>query len=499
MLKTKIFIISLIFSTFCLNTIAMQNKNKINEKSNEINIKNEDKIYDMIKNIEYLEKINFSNINIDEIKELRNELIKNKKIIEKWFSFNNFEKTVQELLNKVFNLILRAFESLILKMKDKNIEYEKIDEIEEYINFIGLCQKDLTEIEQKTTDEKDKNKIDMLIYEFFNINLDLIKKYALKQEKNIKRHINSSLLFILNNHAEYLKTFDRFKNEKNIYDQSNITEEILNIQSKIFEKYYGNEKIIERIEYLEKINFNNMNINNIEITITEIKDYIIQLERSLNYNNLKPKTSNLLNKFFNLMLKAFESLMLKIKDKNIEYEEIGEIEEDIDAIKDYQKDLTKIKQKTTDEKDKNKIDILMYEFFNINLNLIKKYANKSKTELFENDIKSSKSPRLLSCLHEYIDYLEKMKKEIKNENINLFDETKKEILNAEHQILKMHYLDYIEYYISNEKTTDIGENWNEFNLVLLTKIKNDCVDILKSCDISTIDNFIKKLSNQNKQ
>ncbi len=257
--------------------------------------------------------------------------------------------------------------------------------------------------------------------------------------------------------------------------------------------------MIKNIEYLEKINFSNINIDEIKKLRNELIINKKIIEKWFTFNNFEKTVQELLNKVFNLMLKAFESLILKIKDKNIEYEKIGKIEEYIDAIKDYQKDLTEIKQKTTDEKDKNKIDILMYEFFNINLNLIKKYANKSKTELFENDIKSSKSPRLLSCLHEYIDYLEKIKKEIKNENINLFDETKKEILNAEHQILKMHYLNYIEYYISNEKTTDIGENWNEFNLVLLTKIKNDCVDILKSCDISAIDNFIKKLSNQNKQ
>ena len=161
----------------------------------------------------FLEKIDIKNLDFENIEIIINKLGYYKKGIEK-NSINDVENKLN--LNKINNYILDLFEILTSKINPENIKNEY--EINNYMKKIKTYQKDLSKLEQETTDEKIKNRIKELIKKCYAINLNLveIQTYQSKKEQ-IKKILkkpcsNTNTILNLDGQIEYLNKFDSAKN-----------------------------------------------------------------------------------------------------------------------------------------------------------------------------------------------------------------------------------------------------------------------------------------------
>ena len=191
---------------------------------------------------------------------------------------------------------------------------------------------------------------------------------------------------------------------------------------------------------------------------------------------------------------------LDFKNKEIENENIQEIDNFMALTKKYQQDLINLKKETTNEEVKNKINDLIKTFVNINLDLINIYSSKAESEKIKTNISPSRSTFLLHCLCNNKNYLKNInrilnKEEIFNsEIIKKLDETKEKISNAQYKILKTYYINYLLNYIyyANKHIT---KSWVYHHLRFLKHLKDDCYHLFQETDIGHVNSILGKLMN----
>lgn len=252
-------------------------------------------------------------------------------------------------------------------------------------------------------------------------------------------------------------------------------------------------KIIKDIENLEKTNFKNICLDDIENIRNKLTDYKIKINNNLTDISDKEEFSFLMEKISNLYLKLFEESIVKLKTEKIESKQTNEISVYIDIIEIFIQDLIKLKQEYINELTQNKINELINKFYNINLYLIKIYATKTGEQNFKNMLTEStkKSQNLLFCLYKYKEYLEKIeKKEIDEQTKKQLNETIKVVSTAQYKMIKNYYINYI-MLIDFKKITKPTAT---FHLKLLNKIKNDSHNLLDEVDCPKINYAIKKFS-----
>ncbi len=511
MSKIKFFVITLMLLISCLSVNAMENTNKITEKSNEINYKVEDKnkIENIIKYVKKIEKKSVKNVNFDEV----DVVIRNLDIyideIKKYLGYGENENNYWLLINRISNLMLALLKESLVKInaKIKNVKNIKTDKIRTYITKTIIYQKYLTELKQKIVNEEIKNRINGLLNECCNITIFLIKTDMCVIEKENKK--NTYLIYYLYDYKDYLEKINNIENKEKIFGEqikeqsSKLNESILDIQNKMLEKYY--EKVNRKTEILERTinknkSFRNKSFENMRDTVFYLKEDISTLKTILKNtieNSSRDKFSFLLNRIFNLIFEIFEICIVKVKTEKCEDKEIDKIEEDIIYVKLSQKDLIELKKQTDNKEIEEKINKLINEFFDINLNLIKIYCFKAKTNS-QND----ECLTLLSLLYNWKSYIEEFSKVIEeiDENKDIkykekIDITKKEILNAQYEILKKHYMKYIlEYIEDNKNNTFMLREWVEFNLDYLNKLKKDCISLFKDEDFNNVNCLIDTLT-----
>ena len=239
----------------------------------------------------------------------------------------------------------------------------------------------------------------------------------------------------------------------------------------------NNKSEIDKIA--EEIDIKSLDFYDIENIRNKLTNYKISIKNSSTYNKNKEKISD-------LYLKLFEKLIFELKTKKIEDKNECEIDCYIKEIKICQRDLINLREETKDCEIKNKINRLIEEFYDINLNLIEIYSNKLK---FKTDIMAPTT--ILNYLYNHKSYLENInEKEINKHRI---DETKEKVLNAVYEIAKKYYAEYVIDNIMMHK--HINKPWIIYHLDLLNTIKEDCsIFVEKETDFGKLHYAIKELN-----
>ena len=306
---------------------------------------------------------------------------------------NDIDELINNSKNTILNLSIKLEEKLVKLARERIREIQiKLNELEkqdfEYImnNIINLkdYKKELTELKEEITAPEILNKIDELINHILDLLLKIIENYINKLEKEDIENIGT---YNINNHInnlqEYKKEITELKEEINYPEIKNKIEELLNQISnlliKLFEKY---------IPKLEKEDFENIDADEIKKHINILKDSKKGLTE-LKEENITKITLNKIDELIkyipSLILKLFEKYIYKIEN-NVEFMDAYSIQDNINNLNDFQKELTESKEEKNISENINKIDDFLNKIPILAIKLFEIYIPKLEKDLEEINI-----------------------------------------------------------------------------------------------------------------
>lgn len=289
--------------------IYNQEKQRINEKYNEINnnfiIKLNEIINEQIIIENYNENINkdLENINLLIEKNKKNQIINRYEIRDNIHNINKLKKNIQNQNNTINQEINKLYEDLNIEKENNNLTRIRYNYLKKIFDNDPNNYNDI------------KNNIDDLSYELINQNRKIIKlKKNIENMENNKKNISLNNFFCNNNKIN-IKCYSHKELKEQQKKNKNITEKI-QLKLKDIDNLYKNEenKYIELIQILmdelknceERKNIMESRLNN------NLQDIYIEYQN--NKNELYNNNINFKNKKNNIE-KEIEILNQKFKEE----------------------------------------------------------------------------------------------------------------------------------------------------------------------------------------
>ena len=331
--------------------------------------------------------------------------------------------------------------------KIENISFENISQniVNDYIKKLETYKSDLINVNNKTKNVDIKNKIEEIQNRINNLtkgfknaifidsNLKQIEKEIPKIEENINNlknqnldNINNNMNTISFNLKQLNQKLERLEKEES---PKQIKENIATLKktiSKIQDEIKNKKEIFKKIEKIEKTDFNKINPDEIINNINCLKKY---------KEILKTKGYNLKEYLVNLLTKQFENYISALEKEDFNKLSILTIEEHMNFLKNYIKELQILKKEIDDVNIKNRIDKITknseIKIPNLLLELLKFYISKLEQK---NYIKLS-----TTVIKIYLDKINKTKSDLINiEKETLTDNVKiDEINNLKNKIIEL--------------------------------------------------------------
>ena len=378
---------------------------------------------------------------IKSLKEYKSILIK---IKEK--NYNN--KKIEELKNIIENIIIKIFDKHVNKIENNFKEQWKIDiksskEINNDIKFLDNYESNLKKIKGETNNNYTKNKIDELINISKNIIPELkVKLIEIYIPKLTKEYFEEKHVYKIRQNIRFLEDYEliltKIKTEtKDNYTKINI-DKLIN-KSKDFLPNLLIKLIAIYIPKIERKSLKKVEVQEINYHIDYLKDYIKRLTNQdikdkiykmiIKLEN-KVKDQNENNNEIKKKLIEIETDIKNMEQNNPEYMYKFNIKNRIHHLIYYKQTLLELKAIITNEDIKNKIYILINKIHNLLIKFFEIYLTYIENENFEKmkTIKEYSILWFINNLKNCKQTLADLKKELTNpETINNIDELMKKI------------------------------------------------------------------------
>ncbi len=397
------------------------------------------------------EKITTLKSGIKEFKEkLKNEVNKkidkkeNIKKVLKEYEFNIKNKNIikeqneninQEIINIETNL--NKIENISFENLSQNIVNDNIKKLENYKSDLINLNNKTKNVDIKNKIEETENRINNLIKGFKNSilidsNLKLIEKEIPKIEENINNLKNQNLDDINNNmntisfNLEQLnQKLEKLEKEESPKQIKENIATLKNTISKIQDEIKNKNEIFKKIEKIEQTDFSKINPDKIINNINCLKKY---------KEILKTKGYNLKEYLINLLTKQFENYISALEKENLNTLNILTIEDRVNFLKNYVKELQILKIEVDNINIKTRIDGMIknsdIKIPNLLLELLKFYISKLEQK---NYIKLS-----TTVIKIYLSKINKTKSDLIDiEKETLTNNVKIEINNLKNKIIEL--------------------------------------------------------------
>ena len=434
------------------------------------------------------------------LKEYKSILIK---IKEK--NYNN--KKIEELKNIIENIIIKIFDKHVNNIENDFKEQWKIDiksskQINNDIKFLDNYESNLKKIKGETKNNYTKNKIDELI----NISKNKIPELKVKLieiyiPKLTKEYFEEKHVYKIRQNIRFLEDYElvltKIKTEtKDNYTKINI-DKLIN-KSKDFLPNLLIKLIAIYIPKIERKSLKKVEVQEINYHIDYLKDYIKRLTNQdikdkiykmiIKLEN-KVKDQNENNNEIKKKLIEIETDIKNMEQNNPEYMYKFNIKNRIHHLIYYKQTLLELKAIITNEDIKNKIYILINKIHNLLIKFFEIYLTYIENEDFEKmkTIKACSIIWFINNLKNCKQTLTDLKKEITNlETLNKIDE----LMNIIPYIL----IKLFEIYIPNLKKYFDKKEVQEIN-ELIEYLKNSKKELTNPKTKDKIDEIIIELGN----